>query len=248
MRTHSYCLGCKYSLQMYLRSSSSSSTVGCGCNSVLLATCAGDKQSSQSRFPVIPDILPDVCASVVIPRCSPCVCSDRRLLRRLPARTRHCSASPTSSVWRWFLFCLHARPQRGQTPTTQITVASKSYLKRWDKRRGEAGRDGDSLSEGSRGKTHCPGPGCVHFTKQPTNMSFIILNLWCIIIIPGSNISYATANVLSFFRLFFILGFFCMYVFYTWKEILSCTTFTEFTRRSKYILRIPPSSSPCCHL
>lgn len=95
MRTHSYCLGCKYSLQMYLRSSSSSSTVGCGCNSVLLATCAGDKQSSQSRFPVIPDILPDVCASVVIPRCSPCVCSDRRLLRRLPARTRHCSAITT---------------------------------------------------------------------------------------------------------------------------------------------------------
>lgn len=128
MRTHSYCLGCKYSLQMYLRSSSSSSTVGCGCNSVLLATCAGDKQSSQSRFPVIPDILPDVCASVVIPRCSPCVCSDRRLLRRLPARTRHCSASPTSSVWRWFLLCLHARPQRGQTPTTQDYCSEQELL------------------------------------------------------------------------------------------------------------------------
>lgn len=56
MRTHSYCLGCKYSLQMYLKSSSSSSTAGRRCNSVLLTTCAEDKHSSQSKFPVIPDI------------------------------------------------------------------------------------------------------------------------------------------------------------------------------------------------
>lgn len=57
MRTHSYCLGCKYSLQMYLRSSSSSSTSECRFNSVVLETCASDKHSSQSKFPVRPDIL-----------------------------------------------------------------------------------------------------------------------------------------------------------------------------------------------
>lgn len=57
MRTHSYCLGCKYSLQMYLRSSSSSSATECRFNSVVLETCAGDKHSSQSKFPVTPDIL-----------------------------------------------------------------------------------------------------------------------------------------------------------------------------------------------
>lgn len=57
MRTHSYCLGCKYSLQMYLRSSSSSSAAECRFNSVVLETCAGDKHSSQSKFLVTPDIL-----------------------------------------------------------------------------------------------------------------------------------------------------------------------------------------------
>lgn len=67
MRTHSYCLGCKYSLQMYLRSSSSSSTTERGCNSVLLATCAEDKQSSQSKLPVTADILRAVCVSYVSP-------------------------------------------------------------------------------------------------------------------------------------------------------------------------------------
>lgn len=56
MSTHSYCLGCKYSLQMYLRSSSSSSTWECEWISVEFRCCADVKQSSQASLTVIPDM------------------------------------------------------------------------------------------------------------------------------------------------------------------------------------------------
>lgn len=106
MRTHSYCFGCRYSVQMYLRSSSSSSTAGWPRNSVLLATCAAwDKHSSQSRLPVIPDILGGVGVPAVFlllrarpPRCPADV----------PMRAQRCGAmitrfshTRTPSEWRW---------------------------------------------------------------------------------------------------------------------------------------------------
>ncbi|TNN56180.1 hypothetical protein EYF80_033645 [Liparis tanakae] len=49
------------------QSSSSSSTTGRGCNSELLATCAEDKQSSQSKLPVTADILRAVSVSCASP-------------------------------------------------------------------------------------------------------------------------------------------------------------------------------------
>lgn len=106
MRTHSYCFGCRYSVQMYLRSSSSSSTAGCPRNSVLLATCAPwDKHSSQSRLPVIPDILGGVGVPAVflLLRARP-----PRRPADVPMRAQRCGAmitrfshTRTPSEWRW---------------------------------------------------------------------------------------------------------------------------------------------------
>lgn len=111
MRTHSYCLGCKYSLQMYLRSSSSSSAAGCRFNSVVLETCAGDKHSSQSKFPVTPDIL----SKRLRVSSTPAVYL-QRVWVDVPIKTQHWRSDEkaprahTSSVWRWFYLCLSTAP------------------------------------------------------------------------------------------------------------------------------------------
>lgn len=135
MRTHSYCLGCRYSLQMYRRSSSSSSAAGCGRASVLLATCAADEHSSQSTFPVMPDIL----ASRVRrgTRRQPC---DRRLgfLTLIPPLRHLSGAAPTArmtvpSEERRAAAAIHPQQRQGREKRNGGGVLTQGQKPEWKK-------------------------------------------------------------------------------------------------------------------